>query len=151
MEMLNMLGLIYSGALTEVVSTVAGIHLEVKSRETDNGFDEVTGVMYMNGRKNGMLFVSASEAHARVICSRIIGVTPDEVTKDDIDDAMCELVNMTAGSAKLRLSHTDYMFTLLQPFVITGKDVAIITKSITHVVSGTLSDGEISIKFKAVY
>ena len=151
MEMLDMLGLIYSGALAEVVSTISGIHLQVETRETEHDFDEVTGVMYLSGKKSGMLFVSANEPDVRVLCSHIIGVPLDEITRDDIYDSMCELVNMTAGSAKLRLSHTDYMFALSQPFVLKGKDVSIVTKSITHVVSGVLSGGGISVKFKAVY
>jgi len=58
---------------------------------------------------------------------------------------------MTAGSAKLRLSDPDYMFSLLQPFVIRGNDVSIVTKKITRVESGTLTDGKISIRFKVVY
>ena len=151
MSTLDKLGLVYAEALTEVVATVTGIHLQVSSRETNYGFDDITGVMYLNGKKSGMLFVTANEDDVRVLCSRFTGVPAAEVTTDDMDDTMCEFVNMTAGNAKLRLNDTDYMFSLLQPFVIKGKDVSIVTKSITHIESGTLTDGNVSISFKAIY
>ena len=145
------LGLVYLEALKEVISTVTGIHLQVGSRQSNKDFDDITGVMYLNGKKSGMLFVTANKDDVRVLCSHFIGVPLEEVTPDDLEDAMCEFVNMTAGNAKLRLTDTDYMFTLLQPFVITGKDVTIVTKKITQVEAGTLTNGEVSISFKAVY
>jgi len=151
MRKLDDLGLVYLEAMKEVISTVTGIHLKIGCRESHNDFDDITGVMYLNGKKSGMLFVTAKENDVREFCSKFIGVPIDDVTLDDLDDTMCEFVNMTAGNAKLRLSETDYMFSLLQPFVIKGKDVSIVTKSITHVESGTLTDGNISISFKAVY
>ena len=151
MESINKLGSVYSEALKEVIGTVSYIHLDVSSREPDNSFDDITGVMYLQGRKNGMLFVTAKESDVKVICSNMTGVPLKDVTTADVDDTMCELVNMTAGSAKLRLSDTDYMFVLLQPFVIKGKDVSIVTKSITKLEAGTLTNGDISIRFKIVY
>jgi len=151
MDALAKLGKIYINALAEVIATISGIQLEISCRQPNTDFDEVTGVMYLNGKKTGMLFVTAKESDVRVLCAGIIGVPLAEVTKEEIDDTMCELVNMTAGSAKLRLSDTDYMFSLLQPFVIKGNNVSIVTKKITRVESGTLTDGNISIRFKVVY
>ncbi|MCL2819316.1 MAG: chemotaxis protein CheX [Oscillospiraceae bacterium] len=151
MDIANELGQIYSDALSEVVYTVSGIKLQVDCRESNKDFDEVIGVMYLQGNKTGMLFVTANEPDVKILCSHMIGTPVAEIEADEIDDTMCELVNMTAGSAKLRLSNTDYMFSLLQPFVIKGKDVSIVTKRITKVESGTLSDGNISIRFKVVY
>ena len=151
MDTLAKLGKVYTNALIEVIATISGIQLEVSCRQPNNDFDEVTGVMYLSGKKTGMLFVTAKESDVRILCANIIGVQIAEVTKEEIDDTMCELVNMTAGSAKLRLSDPDYMFSLLQPFVIRGNDVSIVTKKITRVESGTLTDGKISIRFKVVY
>ena len=151
MSMLERLGRVYLEALMEVIATVTGIHMEIGSREHNKDFNDVTGVMYLHGNKDGVLFVTANEDDARALCSRFIGVAPGEVQPDDLDDVMCELVNMTAGNAKLRLGDTDYMFTLLQPFVIKGKGVSIATKSITQVESGTLTDGNISVSYKVIY
>ena len=145
------LGPVFADVLTEVVSTMSGFSLNVLSSERDAGFDERIGMMNLNGEKSGMLFISAGEADMRILCSFIIGVPKDEVTKDDIDDALCELVNMTAGNAKLRLSGTDYTFNLSPPFIISGKNMSIVTKKRTSVVSRVLGDGEISVKLKVVY
>jgi CheY-specific phosphatase CheX len=130
---------------------VTGIHLQAGSRESNKELGDITGVMYLHGKKDGVLFVTANVDDIRILCSSFIGVSPEEVTEDDLDDLMCEVVNMTAGNAKLRFGDTDYMFSLLQPFVIKGKDVSIVTKSITHVEAGTLTDGEISVSYKVIY
>jgi len=151
MEMSDKLGHIFSEALSEVVATVSGVQLQEKSHDNDNSYDDMTGIMVLKGKENGILSVSAKISVARELCSKIIGISAAEVTDDDIADTMCELVNMTAGSAKLRLSDTDYFFTLTQPFVIKGNDVSIITKNITNILASTLSNDDISIKLKAIY
>jgi len=151
MDMLDKLSLIYSESLTEVIATVTGIRLLTDYIENDNYFEDITGVMILNGKENGILSVSAKTSDVRVLCSEMTGVPVADVTDDDLDDTMCELVNMTAGSAKLRLSGTRYMFTLTQPFVIKGRDMSVVTKNITNVISSTLSNGEISVKIKAIY
>lgn len=145
------LGSVFADVTAEVVSTISGISLDVLSSESDDDFDEMIGLMNLNGKKSGMLFISAKEADIRVLCSFMMGVPKDEVTKDDVHDALCELVNMTAGNAKLRLSGTDYIFNLSSPFVISGKDMSIITKKRTCVVSQTLGNDAISVKIKVVY
>jgi len=151
MDIVDKLGLIYTESLAEVISTVSGIYLQIECQKSNNEFDDITGVMILNGKESGVLTVSGKAPDVRILCSNMIGVPLDDVTDDDIDDTMCELVNMTAGNAKLRLSDTDYMFTLTQPFVIKGKDVSIVTKSITKVIASTLSNDEISVKMKVVY
>jgi len=151
MEILDRLGDIYSEALSEVISTIAGIQLQPESQENDTELGDITGVMILKGTEHGLLYVSARVPDVRILCSHIIGIPAADVTDSDLDDTMCELVNMTAGSAKLRLSDTDYMFKLTQPFVIKGKDVSLVTKSITNVISCTLSNSEITVKLKVVY
>jgi len=145
------LGTIYLNSLAEVISTTTGIHLHVKTQEIDFSFNEIVGVMSLDGQKNGMLFISAKAPDIRLLCSNMIGVPINDVTNDDIDDTMCEIVNMAAGSAKVRLSDTYYMFSLSQPFVIKGKDVSFVTKSPTEVSSGTLGNNDLSIKLKITY
>jgi len=151
MDTLENLGLIYTESLSEVISTVTGIHLNDVTRNHDKVFDDITGVMYLHGIKSGMLCVTAKEEDVRIFCSRIVGVSPEEIPPDDLDDTMCELVNMTAGSAKLRISDTNYLFSLLQPFVIKGTLLSLVTKNITQVETGTLTDGEVTISFKVIY
>jgi len=148
---LKNLGQVYLESLTEVIATVTGMHLHVGSCVPDFSFEDITGIMYLNSKKSGILFVTANEDDVRVLCSRFIGVPSDEVTEEDLYDTINELVNMTAGSANLRIKDEDYVFPLLQPFVIKGKDVSLITKTITHIEAGILTDGNISISLKVVY
>jgi len=150
MNAIDNLDVIFPDALAEAIATVTGIHLQCSPSEEDTGFEEITGVMSLSSKKGGILFVSAKESDIRVLCSCMIGVPEEEVTIGDIEDALCEFVNMTAGSAKIRLSDPDFVFTLSSPFIIRGKDISIATKSKTRVISRVLENGEISVKLKFV-
>ena len=147
----DQLGFIFASALAEVISTTSGFSLDISSSENDSGFDEMVGIMSLNGKRHGMIFISAEESVMRIICSFMTGVSKEEVAKDDIDDALCEIVNMTAGNAKLRFNDAEQMFTLSPPFVISGKNMSFITKKRVRVISRVLGDGEISVKLKAVF
>jgi CheY-specific phosphatase CheX len=145
------LGSVFADALIEVISKSSGFSLCLLSAERDDILDEITGVMGLNGNKHSTIFISANEAAISTLCSFITGCPKEEITEQDIDDMICELVNMTAGNAKLRFCDSDYMFSLTSPFVIRGKSVVINTKKRTKVVSCLLGDGEISVKLKVVY
>jgi len=151
MDIENKLGSIFSDVLMEIIATISGFSLNVLSEETDVDFEEMTGVMSLNGKKNGILFITAKETDMRQLCSYIIGVVQDEITKEDVEDSLCELVNMTAGSVKLRLSGSDYLFNLSSPFLLKGQSMNIKCKNKTRIISKTLGNGEISVKLKVVY
>ena len=147
-------GVIFADALTEVIFKLTGFSFEalpVKS-EHDVEFDGMIGGMSLRGdKKSGLIFISAGEYDLKILCSYMTGVPKDAVTKDDIGDALCELVNMTAGNAKLRLGDTDYMFSLSSPFIIRGRDMSITTKDRVNVVSRVLGNGQVSVRMKVVY
>ena len=145
------LGFVFSDVLLEVISTSSGFSFEVLSQENDYDFDAITGVMNLNGDKGIMLFVTANEPDMRELCSCMIGVHADEVTTPDIEDALCEIVNMAAGGAKLRLSDTDYSFKISQPFIIRGDNMTILTKKRAHMISRTLGNSELSLKLKIIF
>ena len=145
------LGAIFSGALIEVVSKISSLSIAVLSKAQDAEFCEIVSVMSLNSGKGGMLFLSADESDLRVLCSYITGDRKDDVTADDMHDALCELLNMTAGNAKVRLQSTERMFKLSSPFVIGGSAMSIISKKRSTVISRHLGNGDISIKLKVVY
>ena len=145
------LGFIFAGALGEIISTTSGFSLDVSPPEDDAGFDEMVGIMSLYGKNHGMLFISAGELAMRALCSFMTGVSKDEVTKEDMDDTLCELVNMTAGNAKMRFNDAEQTFTLSPPFVISGKNMSFITKKRVNVISKALGDGEISVKLKVIF
>jgi len=148
---MDKLGFIFVDALTEVISKMAGCVFNVLSSEDDNSFDENTAVMSLNGKNHGMLFITAKENAMRVICSCMTGIPQNEVTKDDIEDNLCELVNMTAGSAKVRTNNMEQTYMITPPFVINGNNISIKTKERINVISRTLGNGEISIKLKVIF
>jgi len=151
MNIYDQLGSVFSAALSQVVMTSTGVSLSVLSRENDGHFGRLLGVMNLNGKKSGMLFISAEESDLRVLCSKMTGLPPSEVTVEDIEDALGEFVNMTAGSAKLRLSDTGFLFTLSPPFIIEGENMSIAVKRKTHVSSAVLGDGNITVSMKVMY
>jgi CheY-specific phosphatase CheX len=145
------LELIFSDVLTEIISTISGFSLEVLSQEEDKCFEDMVGVMSLNGENNITFFVSAKETDMRILCSYMTGIPQAEVTKNDTEDALCELVNMAGGSAKLRLGGSDYLYTLSPPFALRGQNMSIVAKNKTHVISRVLGNGEISVKLKLVH
>ena len=145
------LGSIFSDVLAEIIFTVSGFSLELLSNDKDNDFDEMTGVMSLNGKKNGILFISVKETDMRRLCSFILGVDDNNVTNEDVEDALCELVNMTAGSSKLRLSGSDYVFNLSSPFLLKSQSMNITGKKKTRIISRRIGNEEISLRIKIVY
>jgi len=153
LELTKKTGCVFAVALGEIIATVSGFALEIHDTEDDNKFDGMTGVMSLNSKNQGTLFISAGEAGMRILCSFMMGIAEEQVTGDDMQDALCELVNMTAGNVKLRVTDEDYMFTLMPPFILTGENMTLVTKKRVRVISKALSDaaGGISIKIKIVY
>ncbi|MCL2440572.1 MAG: chemotaxis protein CheX [Treponema sp.] len=144
------LGQIFSSVLMEIVSTISGFSLDIIP-DSDESFDEMTGIMSLCDNNSRILFISAKEKDMRQLCSYMIGVPQEEISSDDVDDSLCELVNMAAGSAKLRLSGSDCKFNLSSPFLLKGDNMRISGKKKTRIISKTLGNGDITIKIKIVY
>ena len=145
------LSYIFVDALTEVISKMAGLSLNLLSSEADNTFEENTGVMSLNGINQGMLFISARENTMRIICSSMTGIPENEVKTTDIEDTLCELVNMTAGSAKLRTNNLEQTYTITPPFILNGNNLSIKTKKRINVISRILGNEEVSLKLKVIF
>lgn len=50
------------------------------------------------------VIVEADRGAAADLSSRLLGLTPEEVTQADLEDALAELTNLVAGSIKLLIS-----------------------------------------------
>jgi len=144
-------GAVFTDVLTGIISTMTGMHFSTQSNERDDACDELNGMMSLNGNRSGFLVISASRDDMRDICTCMLGINAASVTQDDEIDCLCELVNMTAGNAKLRFNDTKYMFSLTPPFVLSGKDINITTKNKVQMYSGLLGDGNLSLKLKIIY
>jgi len=148
---MEMLGDIFTQAIIDVVSKVSGFSLEAISNKRDDSFDEFVAVMSLNSAKGGMFFLSAGESAMRTLCSFIEGTPEDEITKADIEDVLCELLNMTAGNVRPRLVDTEYMYSLSSPIVLNGANISITTKKRVGIISQRLGSGGVTVKFNIVY
>ena len=79
---------------------------------------DLSAVIGITGRANGTIVLSLSKGAALEVLNRMVGV---EVTEIDADvcDAVGELTNMIAGSAKAKLSKMELSISI--PNVISGK------------------------------
>jgi CheY-specific phosphatase CheX len=148
---LDQLGTIFADALAEVISTTTGFSVEVSESQSDFNFNEMIGFVCLNGKNQGIVFISAEEADMCQICSFMTGNSKDELTKSDIEDALCELVNMTAGSAKLRFNDAEQVYTLSPPLLVRGKEMSITVKKRVNIISKVLKNEEVSIKLKVLF
>ena len=145
------LGAVFAQALSEIITKVSGFSFDVLSEKDDTSFDECVALMSLNSIRGGVLFISAEESCLRVLCSYMVGIPEVDINKTDIEDVLCELVNMTAGNAKLHLNDTEYMFSLSLPFIINGTGLSITAKKRANIISRTLGSGDVSVKLKVVY
>jgi chemotaxis protein CheX len=79
---------------------------------------EVSGVIGLSGKAKGMVVLSLCREAAISATAKMLGERPKEINAD-VADAVGELTNMIAGSAKARLEHLAMSVSL--PSVITGK------------------------------
>ena len=94
--------------------------LLLKSQQTRHF--EISGIIGLSGKAVGMVVLSLSTEVAKKATSAMLLCETDEINADVID-AVGELTNVVAGSAKAELAELDMMVSL--PNVITGADHAI--------------------------
>jgi len=150
MDLNDDLGFIFSDALIKAVSTVSGIYIDVVSEDRYDDFEEMTGVMFISSKRNLMLFISANESDVKLISSYMTGIPEAEITTEDVEDTLCELVNITASGVKLRVHDEDRRFSISMPFIVKGKDMTISTKHRARVLSQVLGNGEVSLKLMVI-
>ncbi len=83
---------------------------------------EVSGMIGLSGKSEGTVVVSFERATAMAITKTFLGVDQHEIN-EDVVDAVGELVNMVAGSAKSELTELEMSMGL--PTVIIGKNKVI--------------------------
>ncbi len=147
---LEELGNVFADALCEIVLKFTDISLKVLSSEPDDSFYGLTGIMNLAGTHGGAVFVSADEEDLRLFCSRMTGTPKESVRQDDMYDAVCELVNMTAGSASPLVGSAGHSYSLTTPVALSGENMRLTAKGRTRVISRLLGDGEISLKLKVI-
>lgn len=87
---------------------------------------EVSAIIGLTGQVAGTIVVSFSQASGGEIVKRILG-SDSPTLIPDITDAVGELTNMIAGSAKAKLEHLNLSLSI--PNVITGADHRVVYQS----------------------
>jgi CheY-specific phosphatase CheX len=142
---------VYTDAFKEVIATLTGFELEEVPGGLENAFPGNCGMMRLGGDKYGILLISSDPKSLTVLCSYITGVPTGEITPEELDDTLGELVNLTAGGAKVRLNDTNYMLSIHTPITIRGDNISLSVKKRTQVLTSVLRNDEISVGLTLVY
>ncbi|MDA7978073.1 MAG: chemotaxis protein CheX [Pirellulales bacterium] len=94
-------------AVLDVFQTMLGCSLsrgEPYAKSSNDLLHEISGIIGLSGAAKGATVISLSRATALEATAALLGEHPGEVNADVID-AVGELANMVAGSAKAQLEH----------------------------------------------
>jgi len=80
---------------------------------------ELSAVIGVSGKVAGTIVLSLSRGAALEVLNRLVGIRVEEVTTE-VCDAVGELTNMIAGSAKSKLE--DLKLSISIPNIVSGKD-----------------------------
>lgn len=105
----------------EVFSDMLGMEVtpEPPAEAGMTHLDSISGIVGFAGRAKGMLAVHTPEKTALAITGGFLGMEVTEIN-DEVKDAIGELANILAGSAKLTLSENSGEIRLSIPSVICG-------------------------------
>jgi chemotaxis protein CheX len=107
----------------DVFSTMASMDVDFKQVYFQNEhrlLGDISGVIGLSGVAEGTVVVTFYWELAQQVISSIMGVTPDEIGPELLNDGVGEIINMIAGSAKRYLTDTPFYFQLSLPTVILG-------------------------------
>jgi chemotaxis protein CheX len=118
----------FTNAVREVFQKMAGVKTTVntpylKTRTTSSY--SICGIIGFTGQISGAVVVSFSDAAAKKLVEAFAGITV-EISHPDFADAVGELANMIAGSAKHHLGGTA---SISVPSVVIGKGYSVANMS----------------------
>lgn len=120
----------FNTAIKDVIETMTGLYIE-ESICKGNGFNkgEISGAMIMLGEKNALMTLTMSKKAASLIIAYMTGISPDDLSDEEVYDGAAELINMIAGRTKFMLRETKYYFNITPPFTIVGDKHFILHKN----------------------
>ncbi len=109
----------------EVFETMVFMAMEdLGDDQTSLGDPTLLGSITFKGRLEGCLGVCCDEMCARTIASNMLGtLSADEVSENDISDAMGEIANMVMGSVKSRIQNEVGAIEVSIPSVVQGREL----------------------------
>lgn len=108
-------------ATREVFEIMLGSSLHDPSAPKDESRMEFTALVGLAGSLCGVLSIRCSNASARIMASKMLGMPADQVDNDCLD-ALGEIANMIAGNFKGKLSGVGNHCMLSVPTIIVGSD-----------------------------
>ncbi len=103
----------------EMMLNCAPVRTGLRLRTADDQRHEISAVIGISGKAAGTIVLNLSLHAACEILERMVGIQTTEITRD-VCDAVGELTNMIAGSAKAQLAK--YELSISLPNVISGSD-----------------------------
>jgi len=79
-----------------------------------------SGIIGLAGAGSGSAIISLPDSLARTTVANMLYMEPEELSDDDIEDGVGELINMVAGAAKSSFSDTPFSFDISLPMVLKG-------------------------------
>lgn len=92
--------------------------LRLSPEATSHGY--YSGTIGLSGQAEGFVSVTFSKELATNVVCKMLMMTPEEITEEDIRDGVGELMNVVAGAAKAELVNTKHAFQLSIPQVFSG-------------------------------
>ncbi len=107
----------------DTVTQMAGMNCErvglrLSSEATSHGY--YSGTIGLSGKAEGFVSVTFSKELATTVVSKMLSMTEEEISEEDIRDGVGELMNVIAGAAKAELVNTKHSFQLSIPQVFSG-------------------------------
>ena len=98
----------FTNEVSEIVSSVwqsldMDIQLIAEPDPQSRSHWELTGCIQITGAWRGALTATCGQKLGRVIAAAMLGMNIDEVSDDDVNDALGEIVNMLGGNVKALL------------------------------------------------
>lgn len=123
----------------EVFETMVFMALEgLEDDTTSLGEPTLLGSITFKGHLEGCLGVCCDEACARTIAANMLGMTsPEELTDNDVSDAMGEIANMVMGAVKARIQNEVGSIEVSIPSVVQGREL-----------KNSLGEGSVQVKIR---
>lgn len=113
----------------EVFEIMLGTSLEPIHEPSSKEAEDFTALIGLAGSLRGVLSISCSDAAARTMACKMLGMPADDVSDDSLD-ALGEIANMIAGNFKAKLTGIGDRCMLSVPTIIVGTDYT--TRSLAH-------------------
>lgn len=109
----------------EVFETMVFMALDDSGDDsTSLGETSLLGTITFKGSLEGCLGVCCDNPCARTIAANMLGMmSPDEVSENDVSDAMGEIANMVMGAVKARIQNDVGSIEVSIPSVVQGREL----------------------------